>query len=132
MLIGYAGDTPGLEDDAKGILSLIWNCYPNHPWHVECKHGLVFIKYLGFDSNYGMALRVTEADHDAAVFKKKLVMLAGEWLERAGLARGKGDDTEISRVEGVPEKKAVNFAVEVEKSDIRDEPRPQVKGLLDG
>lgn len=101
----YEGSTQALEDDAKGVLSLLWATYPGHPWAVRCERGIIFIRHLGFGKNWGMNLRVTEADHDAAVMKRKIVMLAGEWLERAGMARGRADaDQDIERVEGVPEK----------------------------
>lgn len=59
---------------------------------------------MGFPGNWGMNIRVTEFDHDSAVLKKKIIMLTGEWLERAGLKRGRYEDQEIERVEGVPEK----------------------------
>ena len=129
MLIGYKGDTPFLEEDAKGVLSLLWATYPGHPWCVWCMKGYIFIKYLGFDSPYGMGLKVTEADHDAAVMKKKIVMLAGEWLERAGLKRGRSEDEDIQKVEGVPEKyqpktEPVKFLTGDEH--LRSEPMPQV------
>ena len=107
MIVGYEGETQSLEEDAKGILSLLWNCYPGHPWYVHCRPGHVFIQYLSFRSKgtWGMSLRVTEVDHDAAVFKKKIISLAGEWLERAGIARGRyeeGSDASF-KVEGVPD-----------------------------
>lgn len=129
MLIYFEGATPALEDDAKGILSLIWNCYPGHPWSVRCDHGIIFIRHMGFPGNWGMNIRVTEFDHDAAVLKKKIVMLAGEWLERAGMARGRHDaDQETQRVEGVPEKYQPLKDVElvIESSEPRETPRPQV------
>lgn len=137
MLIGYEGTTPALEDDAKGILSLIWNCYPGHPWYVTCRPGHVFIEHRGFTGSgtWGVGLRLTEVDHDAAVTKKKIIMLAGEWLERAGLARGRFDaEQEIDRVEGIPERYqphqpmpegvVIEQAVGIEA--MREEARPQV------
>ena len=36
--------------------------------------------------------------------KREIIMKAGEWLERAGLVRGRANGDEIQRVEGVPEK----------------------------
>ena len=56
-----------------------------------------------------MSLRVTEVDHDAAVLKKKIISLAGEWLERAGMARGRFEEgSDKNHVEGVPEQYQVN------------------------
>jgi hypothetical protein len=130
MLIGYRGDTDALAEDAKGILSLLWNTYPGHPWHVECKRGIIFIKYLEFDSPWGMSTKVSNFDHDAAVLKKRIVMAAGEWLERAGIKRGRYEEQEITRVEGVPEKwqpkKIEDSGAKFLTNEVREEPRPQV------
>lgn len=104
MILHTEGPTEALHDNAKEIVDLISTVYPGHPWAVRCDKGFIFIRHLAFGSNWGMNLRVKEADHDAAVLKKKLVMLAGEWLERAGMKRGRYDpDQETYRVEGVPE-----------------------------
>lgn len=105
MLVYVEGDTDALLDDAKAVVTLLHSCYPGHPWRVTCKPGLIFIQHMDFPSNWGMTLRVTEADHDAAVMKKRISMLAGEWLERANIIRGRYDaEQPAPRVEGVPEK----------------------------
>lgn len=129
MIVGYEGDTPALEDDAKGILSLLWNSYPGHPWYVRCMKGMVFIRHLDFPPSWGAALRVSEVDHDIAVFNKKIIMGAGELLERAAIARGRYDsDQEITRVEGIEDKrKPLDKSVVMEKSDERTQARPQVE-----
>ena len=102
MLIGYEGDTPQLEDDAKGVLSLLWAAYPGHPWYVKCGGGIIFIRHMDFPGNWGMVLRVKEFDHDAAVMKKKIIMLSGEWLERANQKRGRHEEgQETKTVDGV-------------------------------
>jgi len=131
MLIHVEGPTPALLDDAKQIIHLLHTCYPGHPWSVRCEKGFVFIRHLDFPKNWGMGLRVSEVDHDAAVFKKKITMLAGEWLERACMRRGRHDaEQEIGRVEGVPEKEqpvAVRAPAEMRpmEAELRDTPRPQ-------
>ena len=136
MLVGYEGETQALEDDAKAILSLLWNCYPGHPWYVHCRPGHVFIQYLSFRARgtWGMSLRVTEVDHDAAVLKKKLISLAGEWLERANLKRGRYEETDDAiQVEGVPEEYKANNPstdkIQLVSSDsldaLRTDARPQ-------
>ena len=104
MVIYAEGDTKQQEDEAKEILGLLWNVYPGHPWAVKVGGGVVFIRHLGYGKNWGMNLRVTEADYDARVFKKKIIMLAGEWLERCHMKRGRFQDQEIEIVEGVPAK----------------------------
>jgi hypothetical protein len=137
--IGYEGSTKQLEDDAKGILSLIWNCYPGHDWYVRCLPGVIFIRDLGLDAPLGMAIKVREFDFDAAVLKKKIIMSTGEWLERVGKMRGRKDgDQDIVRVEGMPKHwekfqpiqqpaKTVEVAPE---NGLREEVRPQVAELL--
>jgi hypothetical protein len=131
MMLEFWGSTKMLEDDAKGILSLLWHAYPNHPWSVHCRPGVIFIKDMSFPVNWGMALKVSEIDHDAAVMKKKIIMLAGEWLERANKKRGIGEDQDVNRVEGVPEqfqphKPLDNMVVEIDtRFEHRTEPRPQ-------
>ena len=131
-MLYFEGDTQSLEDDAKAILALLWNCYPNNPWSVTCKPGIVFIRHLDFPKNWGMALRFTEVAHDAAVMKREIIMKAGEWLERASLKRGAYDsDQDSYSVEGVPEKDhpqpLENMTVTVGKPEpLRESPRPQV------
>lgn len=138
MLIHIEGDTPALEDDARAIVALLWNCYPNHPWSVTCKPGLVIIKHMDFPRQWGMALRVSEADHDAAVMKRKIITLAGEWLERANLKRSAYDSDQPSyRVEGVPEKYQPgqmldNMTVTLAEPVLRETPRPQVLKAING
>lgn len=129
----FEGKTTALEDDAKGVLSLLWATYPGHPWAVKCDTGMIFIRHLGFDGKWGMNLKVSEVDHDAAVMKKKIVMLAGEWLERVGMIRGRHDsDQEIEHVEGVPQKYQPHqplpdtMTVKRVEGEIREERRPQV------
>ena len=141
-MLYYGGETQALEDDAKGILSLLWNCYPNHPWDVRCYQGLIFIKHMDFPKNWGMALRVRDIDHDTAVMKRKIILLAGEWLERAHLKRGAYDSDQMSyRVEGVPERDQPhqplpeNMTTVVQAADcepMRTEPRPQVLKASNG
>lgn len=133
--VGYEGDTDALADDAKGILAIVWSCYPGHDWHVTCKPGIIFIRDLSLGANWGMNIRVREFEHDAAVLKKKIVMLTGEWLERAGKKRGRKDgDQEIVRVEGLPEKWQPVMQppkkLEVVSERLREEVRPQVAELL--
>jgi hypothetical protein len=129
MILYFEGDTQALEEDAKGVLSLLWNCYPGHPWSVTCKPGIIFIRHMDFGSNWGMNIKVTKFDYDAAVLKKKIIMLAGEWLERANIKRGRLDaDQETVRVEGVPEKfqPVKSNADPVPTGELRTEARPQV------
>ena len=142
-LLHQEGMTDAQEDEARKVLVLLDACYPGHPWSVRVMPGLIFIRHLDFEGGqWGMNLRVTEVDHDAAVLKRKIIMLAGEWLERAGLARGAADETPHGFVEGVPpefqapsEKPPLDMDVVVAKAQAaveaeRTTPRPQVERML--
>lgn len=142
-LLYTEGRTDAQASEAERVMALLCATYPGHPWAVRVDEGIIFIRHLQFQGNWGMNIRTAEVDHDAAVMKKKIVMLAGEFLERAGLVRGRENGDEIKRVDGVPdkyqphaEKPAVQFETVVNAADhtpMREEPRPQVlKGLQSG
>ena len=145
MITHQEGMTDAQEHEAHKILGLLSTCYPGHPWSVRVMPGLVFIRHLEFGPSWGMNLRLSEVDHDAAVLKRKVVMLAGEWLERAGLARGRFEDGKtIDWVEGVPlrdqppqskpsieEMTGQTVAIAKEDGAIRTNPRPQVEKALE-
>ena len=91
--------------EAEQVLGILCAAYPGHPWSVRVDQGIIFIRHLEFGLNgWGMNCKVNRLNHDAAVLKKEIVMMAGEFLERAGLVRGRANGDEIIRVEGVPEK----------------------------
>jgi len=98
------GSTEAQASEAEKIMHILTTCYPGHPWAVRVENGIIFIRHLAHGSNWGMNLKTKEVDYDAAVLRKKIVMLAGEWLERAGLKRGRDEGAEGYRVEGVPER----------------------------
>ena len=105
MLLHSEGSTQALQSDADGVLELLTIAYPGHPWAVRVDGGIIFIRHLASpNAQYGMICKVNQVNHDAAVLKREVVKMAGEFLERAGLARGRYDDSEIQFVEGVPEK----------------------------
>lgn len=115
MLLYTEGRTDAQASEAEKVMHLLNTVYPGHPWAVRVDQGIIFIRHLEFGSNWGMNLKVAEADHDAAVMRKKIIMLAGEWLERAGLRRGRWEENDGYRVEGVPEKFQPISADEPEK-----------------
>ena len=106
MILYSEGDTRGQEADAETVLGILCAAYPNHPWAVRVTGGVIFIRYimLGTNKPWGMIVKFSDVSHDAAVFKREIVMKAGEWLERAGLVRGRGDGSVIARVDGLPER----------------------------
>ncbi len=104
MLLYSEGGNEALQSDADAVLEMLTIAYPGHPWAVRVDGGVIFIRHLAnLHNNYGMICKVNQVNHDAAVLKREIVKMAGEFLERAGLKRGRYDDTEIQVVEGVPE-----------------------------
>jgi hypothetical protein len=129
VLLFSEGDTTAQESDAHEIMTLVTAAYPGHPWAVRVAGGVIFIRYLDptLPGNWGMVIKVDDVQHDAAVLKKRVIMAAGEWLERAGLKRGRENGDEIERVEGVPEPKQATFSdTVIQAGTLRDTPRPQV------
>jgi len=105
MILYTEGGTTHEEADAVYVMNVLCTAYPNHPWSVQINQGVLIIKYLGWDNHgWGMIRKMKDFSNDANVFKKSIIMAAGEWLERAGIVRGPGEEAPIVRVEGVPEK----------------------------
>lgn len=106
MILYSEGGTKTQEGEAEAILEVLTTAYPNHPWGVRVYDGGFFIQYLDrpFNLPYGMNCKYKSIGYSASAMKKAIIMRAGEWLERAGLARGRGNGDEILWVEGVPEK----------------------------
>ena len=104
MIIGTDADTNLEAGEADGVLTILCAAYPGHPWFVMCRGGVIFIRYLepNIRGGYGMNVRFKHVNHDAAVMKREIIRMAGEWLERAGLVRGRNNDDEIVSVEGIP------------------------------
>jgi len=106
LIFGHDTDTSAEQAEAEGVLAVLHAAYPGHPWFVMCRQGLIFIRYLEpkVRGGYGMNVKFRDVAHDSAVLKREVIRKAGEWLERAGLVRGRNNEDEIARVEGVPEK----------------------------
>jgi hypothetical protein len=128
VIIYSEGGTKLQEDEANSILETISFAYPGHPWGVRVYDGGVFIRHLDFPSNWGMNVKYKTAGYSASAFKRELILMVGEWLERANLKRGRWDETPIARVEGVPEKWQPKPEVKIDLSAAdwpeRDQPRP--------
>ena len=134
MNIGYWGETESQEKEAKQILALLWMMYPNHPWYVHVYQGGYYIKYMGFAYPYVMNTKFEDVCHDATTLKHDILIKAGEWLERAGLARSAGEaEAEVTHLEGAapnkqPDRPLPDDMVLVMpdgKTPLRTEPRPQ-------
>lgn len=104
MILFLEGATKAQESEAESIIGVLTTAYPGYPWAVRVYDGGFFIRNLDFPAQWGMNCKYKNISHDAAVMKKQIIMYAGEWLERAGLRRGRANDDEIKRLEGAPEK----------------------------
>ena len=90
MILYSEGATQAQENEAEAILFVLTDIYPGHPWAVRVYPGGFFIRHLAFPNNWGMNCKYRDFAHDAAVLKREIIMMAGEWLERAALKRGVG------------------------------------------
>lgn len=129
MILYSEGATQSQEDEAEMILGVLTTAYPGHPWAVRVFDGGFFIRHLAFDGNWGMHCKYKDFGHDAAVLKRAIIRNAGEWLERAGMARGRYDaDQQSGLVEGVPVPKPMpDMTAVAGETSFRDEVMPQVK-----
>ena len=144
LILYQEGATEAQIDEAHGILEVLTTSYPGHPWAVRVYDGGFFIRNLSFPHNWGMNCKFKDVGHDGAVMKREIILMAGEWLERAGLKRGRYDaDQEVEYVEGVPAKyqplkperplKTEHAVIEGNGTEVlRETPRPQVLRKLDG
>ena len=104
MILWSEGATPAQEAEANAILEALTVAYPGHPWGVRVYDGGFFIRHLDFDASWGMNMRHQTRAYSASALKREVILMAGEWLERAGLRRGMArEEDETGRVEGVPE-----------------------------
>ena len=123
------------EAEAKAILEVLTFAYPGHPWSVRVYDGGFFIRHLDFPGPWGINHRSRSQTYSASAMKRQIIRMAGEWLERANLKRGRSDDTTATFVEGVPLKDQPGGAPLSDNMQIvyapqegeRTEPRPQVK-----
>ena len=131
MYIYTEGDTEALEHEARWIaFEVLAPAYPGHNFYVRAYPNGFFIRDLRFPDNWGMNCpRMTDI-YSASAYKKKVIMMFGEWLERANERRGLIESEDIKAVEGVPEKKEVDVPKIVDASGqpLRTEVRPQVNG----
>jgi len=132
MILHAEGMTDAQEAEAMDILETLCDGYPMHPWSVKVYDGGFFIRHLDFPINFGMNCRTHTKIYSASAWKRQIIRMAGEWLERANLKRGRWDETPIRRIDGLAEKYQPyqplpeNMTVVTAAPDLRTEPRPQV------
>lgn len=115
MILFNEGATQSQEDEAEQILQVLTFAYPGYPWAVRVYDGGFFIRNLMFDGNYGMNCKFKSVGHDWAVMKREIIGMAGEWLERANLRRGRANEDPIVKIEGVPEHRQPNQPLDADK-----------------
>ena len=134
MILYNEGATQSQEDEGRGIIDVLNTAYPGHPWGVRVYDGGFFIRHLAFPANYGMNVKFKNVQHDWAVMKREIILMAGEWMERAGLVRGRYDaEQEITHLEGAPARvqphQKLSDDIQLVMPDgttpLRTEPRPQ-------
>lgn len=105
MILYSEGATMAQETEAEDILEALTIAYPGHPWAVRVYEGGFFIRHLDYDGSWGMNCRHSTRTYSASALKREVIMMAGEWLERAGLARGRLDPEDSAEgrfIEGLP------------------------------
>lgn len=145
MILWQEGATKAQEDEAHGILEALTAAYPGYPWAVRVYDGGFFIRHLGYPAGWGMNCKHPQFGYSASAMKRQIILMAGEWLERASLKRGRENGDEPQYVHGVPanqqlpsEKPAVAFTETVFTSDtpedqpLRTQIRPQAARELNG
>lgn len=103
----YADDDTLGFAKAKEALESLNQAYPGYSWAVKYQGGICFVRLLDeqlrllFRGPVGFALKIKAFDHDAAVFKRKVVYVGGELLERCNLKRAEAEfGAEIEKMEG--------------------------------
>lgn len=86
---------------AGDVARALCEAYPGHPWHVRIGKGLLIIKHMKLSYKAGIARRYSRLTWDANARKREVVMAAGEYLERAGLTRGRAVEGEVEVVQAV-------------------------------
>lgn len=100
-------DTEHESDDtmAKHMLADLVHAYPGHAWFVTIKGGVIHVKDMDLNDKWGMCLHYSQVKGDAKDRKRDVIRAAGEFLERARVARGrKSEEQHVTRIEGVPDK----------------------------
>lgn len=102
--VGYDTEHDRDEGLARDCLTLLCHAYPGHEWWVEIKGGCIVIKHLGLSHVAAMTLHYKKVLIDPETLRKAVVWSGGEFLERAGLARGKKSGQIVTEIEGVKPK----------------------------
>lgn len=89
---------------AGDILRALVDAYPGYPWFVMIRGGVVQVRISSWSHNWGMALHYSDIAHDANDRRRQVIRAAGEFLERARMARARATGEALQAIEGVPDK----------------------------
>ncbi len=94
---------------AKNAAETLNKHYPGHLWavHVNSEGGVMIIKNYRISFLYGMVLHLKNLDPTL----KRVISAAGEFLERARMARGRADGQSATSLEGVEKRHEPVFKV---------------------
>ena len=78
----------------KNVADVLYKHYPGHLWAVgpSNDYSMLAIWNEALSSRYGMWIRITDIDPEY----KKVMLWAGELLERANVSRGKANIDELA------------------------------------
>ena len=103
-VVGYDCEHDRDEPMASAMVADLCAHYPGHDWFVLIRGGVVHVKVMSINDKWGMCLHYSQIKADAQDRKRQLIRAAGEFLERANLARGRSQGEVVTKVEGVPDK----------------------------
>ncbi len=111
IIVGIDTEHTADEPMAEQMLADLCVAYPGHAWFVLIKGGVVQIKNMDWNASWGMALHYSQIKGDAAERKRDVIRAAGEFLERANVARARRTEGRVTRVEGIPDKHMARAAL---------------------
>jgi hypothetical protein len=98
------GKTGPDETMAGNVARVLCEAYPGHPWHISVRDGCIIVKHMKISGKWGQIGHTNDV-YSASDLRHTVLMMAGEFLERAGMTRGEMSEGQYNReVEGIPEK----------------------------
>lgn len=100
------GKTGSDDTLAANAMIALTEAYPGHPWHVDVRDGLLILKHMRISGKWAQIKHIRNI-YSASDLKRAVVSLGGEFLERAGMPRGRIIEGLVSKVDGIPQKDIV-------------------------
>jgi hypothetical protein len=99
--VGFA-ETVSELSICKDVAESLHKKYPGHLWAVSVQGGMIVIKNLAISHTHGMCVKLENYYADPR--NKRILLMAGELLERAHLKRGRDEGAPVNILEGVAAK----------------------------